>query len=126
MFDATAGQMCAVLNNGDRTKWKDASQPTDAEARAIWDQTVSYCGAWTVDATRGELVYELGVNMFTIEPRQTFRVGGEQVRQDLDRDLAAERRVRRPIHLSHAAFADRRCDVVDAKARAWDKGHCVA
>ena len=63
MFDATAGQMCVVMNNGDRAQWKDASKPTDAEARAIWDQTVSYCAAWTVDATRGELVYKLGVNM---------------------------------------------------------------
>jgi len=83
MFDATAGQMCAVLNNGDRTKWKDASHPTDAEAHAIWNQTVSYCGAWTVDATRGELVYELGVNMspnlIGSERRRRFTLTGDRL-----------------------------------------------
>ena len=41
-----------------------------------------------------------------LEPRQAFGVRGERVRQDLDRDLAAQRRVRRPIDLPHAAFAD--------------------
>ena len=50
-----------------------------------------------------------------LEPRQAFGVGGERVRQDLDRDLAAERRVRRPIHLAHPAFADRRGDFVGAE-----------
>ena len=34
-----------------------------------------------------------------LEPRQAVGVRGERVRQDLDRDLATERRVRRPIHL---------------------------
>ena len=50
------------------------------------------------------------------------RVRGERVRQDLDRDLAAQRRVRRSVHLPHPAFADRRGDVVDAEARAGGKG----
>ena len=36
MFDAGTGQMCAVVNNGDRVKWGDATRPTDAEAQAIW------------------------------------------------------------------------------------------
>src|SRR3954463_13870558 len=46
MFDAVAGQMCTVINNGDRANWAEAAHPTDAEARAIWTQTVSYCAAW--------------------------------------------------------------------------------
>ena len=60
-----------------------------------------------------------------LEPRQAFGVGGERVRQDLDRDLAAERRVRRPIHLPHAAFADLRGDFVDAETGAGSEGQCV-
>ena len=57
-----------------------------------------------------------------LEPRQAVGVRRERVRQDLDRDLAAERRVRRPIHLPHAAFADRRGDFVDAEPGAWSEG----
>ena len=36
------------------------------------------------------------------------RIGGELRRQDLDRDLALEPRVPRPIHLAHPARAERR------------------
>ena len=54
------------------------------------------------------------------EARQAFRVS-ESVRQDLDRNLAAQRRVRRS-HLPHSAFADPRRDVVDAEARAGVRG----
>ena len=52
------------------------------------------------------------------EPRHAIGVRGEHVRQDLDRDLAAECRVRRTVDLTHSAFADRRGDVVDAETRA--------
>ena len=58
-----------------------------------------------------------------LEPRQALGVRGERVGQDLDRDLAAERRVRRPIDLPHPAFADLRGDFVDAEARAGSEGH---
>jgi hypothetical protein len=58
----------------------------------------------------------------TFEPHQAFGVRCERVRQDLDRDLAAQRRIRRPIHLAHAAFADGRGDLVDAEARAGSEG----
>ena len=38
------------------------------------------------------------------------------------RDLTFQLRVRRAIHLAHAAFTDRRGDVVDAEARAGSQG----
>ena len=57
-----------------------------------------------------------------LEPRETIGIRGERVRQDLDRDLATERRVRRPVHLAHSAVADRRGDFVDAEARAGGQG----
>ena len=56
------------------------------------------------------------------EPRETLGVPGERVRQDLDGDLTTQRRVRRPVHLPHSAFADRRSDFVDAEARAGGQG----
>ena len=59
---------------------------------------------------------------FALEPREAFGIGGERVRQDLDRDLTTQRRVRRSVHLPHAALADRRDDFVDAEARAGGQG----
>jgi hypothetical protein len=83
MFDTDARQMCTVVNSGDRAKWEDATHPTDAEARAIWTQTVSYCAEWSVDGTRGELVYQLGVNMspnlIGSERRRRFTLDGDRL-----------------------------------------------
>ena len=47
--------------------------------------------------------------------RQAFRVRGECVRQDLDRDLTTKRRVRGSVDLSHPPFADRRGNFIDAE-----------
>ena len=83
MFDAEARQMCTVTNNGDRANWADAAHPTDAEARAIWTQTVSYCAAWSVDSTGGELVYRLGANLspnlIGAERRRRFTLDGDRL-----------------------------------------------
>ena len=53
-----------------------------------------------------------------LEPRQALEISRERVGKDLDGDLATERRVRRPIDLSHPSFANRRGHFVDAEARA--------
>ena len=83
MFDAAAGQMCTVINNGDRANWKNAAQPTDAEARAIWTQTVNYCAAWSIDSTGSQLVYRLGANMspnlIGTERRRRFTLDGDRL-----------------------------------------------
>ena len=42
-----------------------------------------------------------------LETRQAFEVRCKRFRQDLDRHLATQRRVRPPLHLHHPAFADR-------------------
>ena len=55
------------------------------------------------------------------EPRQAFGVRCERVRQNLDRDLATERRVRRPIHFTHSANADAGDHFVDAEPGAGGK-----
>jgi hypothetical protein len=54
----------------------------------------------------------------TLEPRQAFGVRRERVRQDLDRDLAIERRVGCPIHLAHSTHTDLGGDFIRAEARA--------
>ena len=45
---------------------------------------------------------------FALEAREALGVRGEDVGQDLDRDLAFQLRVRRAIDLAHAAGADLR------------------
>ena len=57
-----------------------------------------------------------------LETREPIGVTGERGRQDLDRDLALQRRVRRTIHFTHAADADAGDDFVDAETRAGSKG----
>ena len=46
----------------------------------------------------------------------------ERLGQDLDRDVAIQLRVARAKDLAHAAFADRRSDLVDAEAGAGSEG----
>ena len=50
-----------------------------------------------------------------LKARQSVGISGKRGRQDLDGDLTFQLRVRRPIHLAHTAFADRRGDFVDAE-----------
>ena len=50
---------------------------------------------------------------FPLEARQPIGIGGQRPRQHLDRDLAPEARVARPVDLAHAATAEQRRDAVD-------------
>ena len=56
---------------------------------------------------------------FALEARQALGIVRERLGQDLDRDVAVQLRIARAIDLSHAPFADRRGDFVDAETRAW-------
>ena len=62
---------------------------------------------------------------FALKPREPIGVSRERRRQDLDRDLAFQLGVGRPIHLPHPAFADLRGDFVDAEAGAGSEGQCL-
>ncbi len=53
---------------------------------------------------------------FALKPRQTFGVGREQRREDLDRDLTLQLGVGRAIDLPHPALADLRGDFVVAES----------
>jgi len=52
------------------------------------------------------------------EARQAIGVDGERVGEDLQRDVAIERRVAGAVDLSHATCADRRGDFINAETRA--------
>ena len=54
---------------------------------------------------------------FSREPGQPVRIVRKRVREDLERDIAIQPDIARAIDLSHAAFADRRGDFVDAEKR---------
>ncbi len=53
-----------------------------------------------------------------MEPGETFRIIGEDVREDFQGHIPAELRVPGAIHLPHAAFADLGGDGVGAEAGA--------
>ena len=55
---------------------------------------------------------------FTLKTRHAIGVGGEELRQDFQRDVATELRVLRTIYLAHAARAEQTQDFIRAKASA--------
>jgi hypothetical protein len=59
---------------------------------------------------------------FAGKPGPVLHVTGEIGRQDLERDLAVERRVVRAEHLAHAAGANGGADFVWTDARAGRQG----
>ena len=63
---------------------------------------------------------------FALETREPIVVSGERWRQDLDRDLAFQPGVGRPIDLAHAPFADLGGDFVDAEAGAGSEGQVTS
>ena len=62
MLDASNDRMCVTVANGDRTRWADALKPTDAEVRESMTKMVAYCGTWSVDTAKQELVYKLEID----------------------------------------------------------------
>ena len=60
--------------------------------------------------------------ILALDQRQAIRVAGYRGRQHLDRHLASQIRVGRPIHLAHAAGADGGDDLVRAEASAGYEG----
>ena len=58
---------------------------------------------------------------FALEPRERVGIGGDGLGQDLDRDVAIELPVPRPVHLPHPARAERREDLVGTETRTGSK-----
>jgi hypothetical protein len=59
---------------------------------------------------------------FALKARESVVIGRQCRGQDLDRDLALQLCVCRPVDLPHPASTDLSSDFVDAEAGAWGKG----
>jgi hypothetical protein len=55
-----SGRMCTVFNDTDRPRWASAA-PTEAELRAMFNNTVVYCARYEVDEARSYIVFHLDV-----------------------------------------------------------------
>jgi hypothetical protein len=53
-----SGRMCTVFSDTDRPRW-GAAGPTDADLRAVFNNTVAYCARYEVDEARGVIVFHL-------------------------------------------------------------------
>jgi hypothetical protein len=60
---------------------------------------------------------------FAIEARETLRVARERLRQNLERNVAIQPGVARPINLTHAAGAKGLDDFVHTKTQTGSQGH---
>ncbi|MBK9376637.1 MAG: hypothetical protein IPN03_23695 [Holophagales bacterium] len=74
---------------------------------------------------RGDVgVLELGQDLrLAFEAGETIGVPGERLGEDLDRDLAPQLRIGRPVDDPHPALAERGGDLVGADAGAGDERH---
>ncbi len=63
---------------------------------------------------------------FALEAQQPLRLGGYIVRQNLDRDLALQKPMSRPVDLSHTARTERRENLVLADGASGSEPHRVA
>jgi hypothetical protein len=60
---------------------------------------------------------------FALEAGETIDTSRDRIPQDLQRNIATELGVTRPIDLAHAAAADQRQDFVRAEASARGESH---
>ena len=87
------------------------SAATDRRPHQLHDERVDAVRLLEAVDDRDVRMVERGQDAgFALEPCETVRIGGERLRQDLDRDVAIELRVTRPVDLPHAAFANLRRD----------------
>ncbi len=69
------------------------------------------------------MVQPAGRSRFLFEPATTVRVVQKRSEQDLDRDVALQLMIARPVHFAHAADAQRAEDLEAAEAIAYGNGH---
>ena len=77
--------------------------------------------SWIV--TMFGMVQRRGRARLLLEPREPLPIQSQRLRQDLDRHLAAEPRISRPVDLSHPARTEGRQDLVVAEASAGGECH---
>ena len=98
--------------------------PRDGNRVVYWDRTAAetYCEVLAGhqfhherDGRVGQPVDLRDIRMierrerrgFALEPREPIGIAGEEVRQDLERDVALQPRIARAVDLAHAAGANR-------------------
>src|SRR5437868_2013910 len=83
-----------------------------------------YCAFFdTVDMSDVGMI-ERSQNLgLALESGRTPGIAGELFRQYLQRDIALQLRVPRPIDFSHSTRAERREDLIRAEGCAWSQGH---
>jgi putative endopeptidase len=83
-------------------------------------------GVETVDRSDVRMVQRREQTGLALEAGEALGVRGEQVGQDLDRDVAAQRGVGGAPHHAHPAFAERSDDAVVGECGAGSEGHVAA
>ena len=76
-----------------------------------------------IDGQDVRMVQRRGRLRLLREPAEAIRIGSEARRQHLDGDLAPEHGVAGPVHLAHAAGAERRENLASTKSVASSEAH---
>ena len=82
-------------------------------------------GSNVVDGEDVGMVQGAGGSGFPLEPTQPIRVRGHRIGQHLDRHLAPDSGIARPVHLSHSARSERRKNLVASELLAGPQSRRV-
>lgn len=82
--------------------------------------------AHVVDSENVGMIERAGRPGFLFEPPQPVQIAAEVGGQNLDRNLAAEPRVLRPVHFTHATRTNAGQNFIRAELGARDKRHLCA
>lgn len=81
IYDAS-GRMCTVFSDTDRPRWTSAG-PSDADLRAMFNNTLVYCARYEEDDGRGVLTFHLEVgtlpNSAGITRERRFELSGDHL-----------------------------------------------
>jgi hypothetical protein len=82
VYTAT-GQVCAMLGASQRARWAIIDQPSPAEAGAIFDNLIAYCGTYSVDEAGGFVVHhveiDLSPNRMGTDRKRFFAITGDRL-----------------------------------------------
>jgi hypothetical protein len=82
VYTAT-GQVCAMLGASQRARWAVIDQPSAAEAGAIFENLIAYCGTYSVDEAGGFVVHhvevDLSPNRTGTDRKRFFTITGDRL-----------------------------------------------
>jgi hypothetical protein len=77
------GQMCAMLSNPDRPKWRSTDSPTEAELRSAMNGLVAYCGTYEVNEKEGYVLHHIEFdripNLAGTDRKRLFTITGKRL-----------------------------------------------